>query len=246
MPESPHTSTLVAAAIDVIDGILADLTATLVDISARFTEARGSRFDARPIKQRDLEDLASEIEPGCLEVLARPFPRIVAGIGLVWVGAEDASGMLWWRADSRHIARKHHIFNPDSDSYYDYRSSAWYQGALSTDRLVLVGPYIDAWGTDDHALTASMRMWGPTGLLGVAAVDVDLQALTTVLDGVLGPLPDTVLLGAGDRVISSNMALLTPGLRLSPFLAKTERTIIARTPTALPDWELVTLAQRPR
>ncbi|MGK0721439.1 cache domain-containing protein [Leucobacter sp. W1478] len=246
MSNFPTTATLCATAVDAIDGILEGIAATIVDISERFSEARGSRFDARPIKQRELEELANELEPGCLEVLARPLPRIVAGIGLVWVGAEDASGMLWWRADSRHIARKHHIFNPESDSYYDYRNSAWYQGALSTDRLVLVGPYIDAWGTDDHALTASMRMWGPTGLLGVAAVDLDLQALTTVLEEVLSTLPDAVLLGTSDRVIASNMALLTPGLRLAPFLAKTERTIVARTPTALPDWELVTLAQSPR
>lgn len=225
---------------DYLDGV----AETLADLSSSFVEIRHEQGLQSSFAPSALDELAQSLEPSCLTVLQRPAPRLIEGIGLVWVGTDDDSGMLWWRADNRVIARKHHVFNPSSDSYYDYRNSIWYQGALQRTGLSVVGPYIDAWGTDDHALTASVQISAEGRLLGVAAADLNLQTLTDQLDVILQDLPDTVLVGAEDRVIASNLALLSAGLRLEPYLQRTDRRTLVRSPLSITDWELVTLDAR--
>lgn len=224
-----------------INQIFSRVQRSISDIADHFVDVRSARFDTVTLDQSDHEQIAAVLEPACQKALTGPMPRLIVGIGVVWVAAENASGMLWWRADNRVAARKYHIFNPASDSFYDYRNSTWYRDALQNEGLAIVGPYIDAWGTDDHTLTASMRMVGPSGLVGVAAADLDVQNVVEELDSVLCDLPNWVLVGAEDRVVASDVALLTPGLHLAPYLSKAQRRIVVSYPTNVEGWSLVQL-----
>lgn len=224
-----------------INALFDELRTPLLGLAERFTSLRGSLFDTTPIEQTRLDRLAEQLEPGCIEAISHPAPRLVEGIGLVWVGAEHTSGMLWWRAQETMTARKHHVFNPESDSFYDYRNSVWFQGALTAPGFTIVGPFIDAWGTDYHALTASMKMEHEGDLTGVAAADLSIASLSATLDDVWADVPNAVLLGSEDRVIASNIALLTPGLLLGPFLSGRGWKTTHRAPTSIEGLTLATI-----
>lgn len=244
--DTPRASGSLTAAAEAIDRVIATAQQPLVALSESFVKIYGSFFgttDSDPVSldTKRLEWLASELEPQCLAVLDQPAPRLIEGIGLVWVAPQDASGMLWWRAEQERVARKHHVFNPDSDSFYDYRNSVWFLGARAADGLSIVGPYIDSWGTDDHTLTASMTMLRDGHSVGVAASDLNLQNLTDQVGGLLSELPPAVLVGSEDRVIASNVALLTPGLRLEPFLKKSGARVSENIETVLESWRLLRL-----
>ena len=235
--------TSIDVAVRAINELIAATHHPLIDLSLKFSEIYHSFFDSSGTDERRISQLANELEPQCLEILSQPAPRLIEGIGLVWVASENSSGMLWWRAEKGTIARKHHVFNPDSDSFYDYRNSVWFRGALESEGLSIVGPYVDSWGTDDHTLTSSMKMdVSGGGLLAVAAADLNLQNLITEIEKILPGLPNTVLVSNEDRVIASSVALLTPGLRLEPFLAKAGVKVITRQDTALETWQLVELS----
>lgn len=169
---------------------------------------------------------------------------IIVGIGLVWQAGpadDDESGMLWWRGDDGVLARKVHVFNPESDTFYDYSRSEWYTAARETDGLAIVGPFIDAWGTDDHTITPSLAIVDNGELVGVAAADLDVQLVTAELAAILRPFGDYVLVDKEDRVVASNYSLLSPGLRLEPFLAKSGLRVSERVPTLVSGWFLLQL-----
>lgn len=238
-PTEPPAS--LEAAVVAINELIAAAQQPLTHLADTFNSVYDIYFTDENLTVSALESIAAELEPHALSVLEHPAPRLVDGIGLVWVSPQDSSGMLWWRAESDTVARKHHVFNPDSDSYYDYRKSVWFLGAYSRPGLSIVGPYIDAWGTDDHTLTASIKMARDDSPIGVAAADLNLEYLAAHVEATLAALPGTVLVENDERVIASNVALLTPGLRVEPFMKKTGATVSERYPTALHTWQLITL-----
>lgn len=249
MPPSSQTRTSAAQlreAITAINELIGTAAQAILELSASFAEVYAEFFSGGQLAPQRLESLAARLEPQCLTVLDQQAPRLIEGIGLVWVAPDGSSGMLWWRAEQGTIGRKHHVFNPDSDSFYDYRNSVWFLGAQRGAGLSIVGPYIDSWGTDDHTLTASITMeakHGPAAAAssGVAAADLNLQKLTGQIEAMLEPLSPAVLVSSEDRVIASNIALLTPGLRLTPFLKKSGLHIASRHDTSLTSWQLVFL-----
>ncbi len=225
-----------------IDRIVAAAEQPLLELSESFTRLYDEFFDATGTDTKRLAALTEALEPQCLGVLDEPSPRLIEGLGFVWVAPEGSSGMVWWRAEHGTIARKQHVFNPESDSYYDYRNSVWFLGANAASGLTIVGPYIDSWGTDDHTLTASMQMLMPHGPVGVSAADLNVSTLTSQIESVLSGLPGSVLVSDEDRVVASNIALLTPGLRLQPYLNRSGAEIVERRSTTLDAWELVELS----
>lgn len=231
----------VAQAVPTIEKLIAGAEAPILDLSRAFIAMYDRYFDADGIDDEKLESLANSLEPQCLAVLSADQPRIIEGIGLVWLSREESSGMLWWRAEQGRIARKHHVFNPDSDSFYDYRNSVWFLNAYQRPGLSIVGPYIDSWGTDDHTLTASSAMRREEDAVGVAAADLNLDTVVAEVEKILAPLPHAVLVGDEDRVLASNIALLTPGLRLTPFLEKSSLHVITRHATVFESLQLVQL-----
>lgn len=226
-----------------IETYIARIQRPLAQITSKFSSLCADTTATAEKQTPSLEQIANTLEQSCLDTLDQPSPRLIEGIGLAWVTEADTSGLVWWRSDNRVIARKHHVLNPNADSFYDYRNSLWYQSALDTQGITIVGPYFDAWGTDDHALTAAVRIMSRETVLGVAAADLNVQTFTVQVFKYLSSLPVTVLLGVEERIIASNHALLTPGLRLSPFLLKTGLKKQYSQPLSVHGWELVTLAE---
>lgn len=183
--------------------------------------------------------MAERLEPQCLKVLAGS--SLVEGMGLVWSRQDvDDSGMLWWRAEEGRIARKQHIFNPESDSYYNYLGSRWFEAARRSKGLAVVGPFIDAWGTDDHTITASMRVVEGE-FLGVVAADLNVVAVTNALAASIERHGDVVLVDNEDRVVASNRPLLSPGLLLGPFVRRRGGRVVGRSGTTVNGWFIVKL-----
>jgi hypothetical protein len=212
----------------------------LQDLAER---ARALQTDGR-FGRSEIDGMAAALEPAAAAALAGTSSGIV-GVGIVWeagTSTQEDSGLLWWRADAGELARKAHVHNPASDSYYDFRNSEWYRRALAASSLAVTGPYIDAWGTDDHALTPSLVIADEQGkIIGVAAVDLDLTVTTARLAAVLEPFGDVVLLNSDEQIVAANHPLLSPGLRLEPFLARTGLTATERTPLSVDGWEIAEL-----
>lgn len=216
----------------VVREILAGLALRAVELR------RARRFGARRITE-----MVGGLEPDCALALSPAHPEIV-GVGIVWEGGSsdgDGSGMLWWRADTGAIARKVHVHNPVSDSYYDYRNSEWYQTARNHPGLTVTGPYIDAWGTDEHAITPSLAIFDNGEFIGVAAADLDVPFVTSWLARILRRHGDLVLVNSDDRVVASNHPLLTPGLRLEPFLLREGVVVADRVPALVSGWQILRL-----
>lgn len=224
-----------------IDTAMAHVRRVLSQLSAASAElwARGV-YGSQQVGR-----MAEALEPICLAMLSADNPG-VDGVGIVWEVGGDAedTGMLWWRVEGGRGGRKQHVFNPESESYYDYRGSEWYRAAQAAEGLAIVGPYIDAWGTDDHALTASMALVVDGQFIGVAAADLNVSTMTAVLARVLGRFDDLVLVDPEDRVVASNFALLTPGLLLQPFLRRGDMFIAERISTPVNGWHLVRLGKK--
>lgn len=198
---------------DLIDGRLAPIAGTLTDLGTQLSAAHATGFygpDQRP-------QMSTQLDGVVRRALADPS-LLVAGIGVVWEQGEDA-GMLWWRADGGTVSRKDHVNNPASDSFYDFTHMEWYERTTRTDRLVVVGPYVDAWGTDDHTLTPTQVVRRDGVRIGLAALDLHVGAMTQELADLLAPHgEDLVLVNADGQVVASDRPDLTPGERLAPYL----------------------------
>ncbi|NUL48299.1 hypothetical protein F7P69_24270 [Cellulosimicrobium funkei] len=188
---------------------------TLVDLSTQLRAAHATGFYG--FAQQ--EEMARQLDGVVRRAFADP-EEIIVGIGVVWEH-DDVSGMLWWRADGGVVSRKDHVNNPASDSYYDFTHMEWYERTTTTDRLVVAGPYVDAWGTDDHALTPALAVHDGGKRIGVSAIDLDVYRLTETLARVIAPYgDDLVVVNSDGQVVASNRPALTPGERLAPYLQR--------------------------
>lgn len=229
------------SAVDAIDAIFARVQQPLIVLADQFVEISHSCPGAITHDESGYDHIAAKLEPSCRKTLTAQSSRLIVGVGLVGFASDRASGMIWWRVDNQKAARKYHVFNPESDSFYDYQNSMWFQDALQTEGLAVVGPYIDAWGTDDHAMTASMKIEGPNGPVGVAAADLDIHVLVDELEEAMSDLPNWVLVGAEDRIIASDIALMSPGLHLTPYLLRSHRKIVRSRFTHIEGWTIIQL-----
>lgn len=231
------------AAARAIDDSLEDVRSVLTDLGTQLQALSAVGF----FGPTHLPEMSGQLEGVAGRALALP-EGIVVGAGVAWeVGPERGqSGMLWWRGDGGQVTQKIHVDNPNSDSYYDFTHSEWYERAVECGELVIVGPFIDAWGTDDHTLTPSILVTDDAGVrLGVAAADLDLDATIARLSRVLEPYgSDLILTNDDGQVVVANDPLLTPGLRLEPFLARRDALVSERIPVPVDGWLLVRLAQR--
>jgi len=219
---------------------LVDVRSALTDLGTQLRALSSVGFfgpDHLPEMSRQLEGVARR-------ALATP-DSVIVGAGVAWeVGPQQGqSGMLWWRADGGRVTQKIHVDNPRSDSYYDFTHSQWYRRAVEYGELGIVGPFIDAWGTDDHTLTPSIVVADETGTrLGVAAADLDLDGTTSRLSKVLEPFgSDLILVNDEGQVVVANDHLLTPGLRLDPFLAGRSMHVAESVAVPVDGWRLLHL-----
>jgi hypothetical protein len=228
------------AIVDELDVPVAFVREVLANLAAKTVELHAAgRFGVQHIAE-----MSQALEPECARVFTPEHPAIV-GVGIVWEAVDTTAGgsrMLWWRADEGVVAPKMHVYNPESDSYYDYERSEWYRAARVSEGLAIVGPFIDAWGTDDHAITPSLGIVDEAGkLIGAAAADLDVPVITGQLARILRPYPELVLADSEDRVVAANYPLLSPGLRLEPFLGRAGYSVAERAPLRVSGWQLLRL-----
>jgi hypothetical protein len=231
--------TLHDVAVDV-DGSLAEVRRTLADLGTQLRALRSVGF----FGPAHLSEMSQQLEPVTRRALTAP-DSAVAGAGIAWesVGPPARSGMLWWRADGGAVTQKIHVDNPASDSYYDFTHSEWYTRAIGTDELVIAGPFIDAWGTDDHTLTPATAVHDDGGVrLGVVAADLDVAVTTERISRVLAAVEgDLILVNDEGHVVVANDPILTPGLRLEPFLSRQRMRVVERAAVPVHGWELLRL-----
>ena len=234
--------TLNAAAL-AIDESLTEVRGALTDLGTQLRALHAVGF----FGPEHLPEMSRQLEGVARRALGAP-DRIIAGAGVAWEtgGEPGQSGMLWWRADLGVVTQKIHVDNPDSDSFYDFTHSEWYTRAVETHELVVVGPFIDAWGTDDHTLTPSIVVEAETGVrLGVAAADLDVSRATDRLSRVLEPFgADLILVNDEDQVIVANDPILTSGLRLAPFLARRGLRVAESADVPVHGWRVLSFASR--
>lgn len=207
---------------DRIDFVLAPVKRLLGDIG---TQLRALQ-DVGMFGRGHEAEMMQQLEAVARRALTEPASPMT-GVGVAWTtggttSVQSHAGMLWWMANGGDVTRKIHVANPDSDSFYDFLHTEWYERAVETPGLVLVGPFIDAWGTDDHTLTASVTVVDRAGRrLGVAAADLDVSLVTAELAAALGAGSDELhLVDDEDRIVATNSPVLTPGLRLSPYVLR--------------------------
>lgn len=229
------------AATQAIDGSFSEVRRALTDLGTQMRALHSVGF----FGPAHLTEMSSQFE-GVARRALQTHGGIIAGAGVAWETGEapGQSGMLWWRGDGGVVTRKIHVDNPASDSYYDFTHLDWYTRALETGAFVVAGPFIDAWGTDDHTLTPSIAVHDDAGgRLGVAAVDLDIDRTTERLLRVLAPFDgDLILVNDEDHVIVANDPILTPGLRLGPFLSRRGLHVVQRADVPVHGWRLLQLA----
>ena len=192
-------------------GVLAGAVATFCE--QRFAEVDGIAVLARdPLSVTAPRRAGLAIEEHCLGLLEKADPPL-AGAGVVvapYVLGDDPYWLEWWLAGPDGVpaetSRLAVDLNPDSVSFRDYTTLAWFEEPQRTGERAITGPYVDYLCTDQYTLTFTAPMTDGERFLGVAGVDVLArwfeQHLFSVVDG-LGRLDDgSVVVNRSGRVVA--------------------------------------------
>ncbi|MET0864131.1 MAG: cache domain-containing protein [Nakamurella sp.] len=156
----------------------------------------------------------ADIRPGLIGLL-RAHRDIVVGMGMI-----VAPGLLpgerhrleWWQfpAGRDHPSALQVDLNPESLGFYDYGSAEWFSVPRRTGRRHIVGPYVDALGTDRYLLTFTVPVLADGVFLGVVGADVPVSRFERHLLSAwrAGRLDEGRRLGEGGPV--ARVALVDP------------------------------------
>lgn len=121
----------------------------------------------------------AQLRPGLLRLLAE-HSDIVVGMGMI-----VAPGLLpterrrleWWQyLPGREQPSALQVdLNPESLGFYDYDTAEWFSVPRETGRRHIVGPYVDALGTDRYLLTFTAPVIAGGTFLGVVGADVPVS-----------------------------------------------------------------------
>jgi hypothetical protein len=191
-----------------------------------------------------LDDFASwaPLQPVVADLLAGHDQ--LTGCGLAVAGRDSAAAsrpsMAWWVRTQDGIAPKRHVFNPRADSFYDVRQSPWFALPVRSGRRVLLGPYVDSWGTDDLTMTACSPVLIGADVVAVVAADLDAHAYVTEVETLLEALGTPVaLVDTEERVIAARRHQVETGVRLAAAVPPGEREVVALIPSL--GWKVVAL-----
>ena len=169
-----------------------------------------------PLRGKDIAGLRD----GVLELLAEQRDLVV-GMGLIVTPGllpDEQRRLEWWQyvPGHREPAALRVDLNPDSMGFYEYDSADWFAVPRSSGQRHIVGPYVDAHGTDRYLLTFTMPVLDGSEFLGVVGADVPVSRFETRLLRAWGPLDSEVLIVNSDRrVVVSNSARVLAGDLLS-------------------------------
>jgi len=125
-----------------------------------------------PLQARHLADL----RPALIELL-RAHRDIVVGMGMIVAPGllrGERHRMEWWQLPPGRDqpAALRVDLNPESLGFYDCDSAEWFDVPRRTGRRHIVGPYVDALGTDRYLLTFTAPVVADGTFLGVVGADV--------------------------------------------------------------------------
>ncbi len=191
--------------------VLADAVTAFCD--QRFAEVQGiSALATGPLAQSHPRRADLAIEVHCLALLATTDPPL-AGAGVVvapYVLKEDPFWLEWWLAgpddDLSGATRLTADLNPDSVSFRDYTTLAWFEEPQRTGERGITGPYVDYLCTDQYTLTFTAPLTVSDRFLGVAGVDVLARWFELHLFSVVDALDllddDCVVVNRAGRVVA--------------------------------------------
>lgn len=205
----------------------ASLDAVLDDLEALV----GRLFDFLELVRQELyarlEEAAAEREPATVATisgLARVLQgrlalegTLVAGAGISFAPdalAGSSRHMEWWtrpreEAESQPLPVS---FDPQSLSFYDYAEAEWYVRAREGSGPAVVGPYVDAFGTDEDVITLSLPCAHGGAFVGVCSLDLRAGELEARVTRALRELDRrAALVNAEGRVIASTAVAHLPG-----------------------------------
>lgn len=143
---------------------------------------------------------------------------LVTGAGMATASASPSGRglMHWWILRDDEVVTKRHVFNPQSDSYYDFSNSRWFRMPVQRSAATLIAPYVDSWGTDDLTITASF----PVEIRGsdsptVVAVDLNARAYVEAAEQMLRSVAPAVLIDGEGRAVASTQPDIETGVRLA-------------------------------
>ena len=160
-----------------------------------------------PLRGKDIAGLRD----GVLELLAEQRDLVV-GMGLIVTPGllpDEQRRLEWWQyvPGHREPAALRVDLNPDSMGFYEYESADWFAIPRSSGRRHIVGPYVDAHGTDRYLLTFTMPVLAGSEFLGVVGADVPVSRFETRLLRAWGRQDcDVVIVNSDRRVVVSNSA----------------------------------------
>jgi len=169
-----------------------------------------------PLRGKD----SAGLRDGALEMLAEQRDLVV-GMGLIVTPGllpDEQRRLEWWQyvPGHREPAALRVDLNPDSMGFYEYDSADWFAVPRSSGQRHIVGPYVDAHGTDRYLLTFTMPVLDGSEFLGVVGADVPVSRFETRLLRAWGRLDSEVLIVNSDRrVVVSNSARVLAGDLLS-------------------------------
>lgn len=95
--------------------------------------------------------------------------------------------------------------NPDSIGFYDCDAAEWFRVPRVSGQRHIVGPYVDAHGTDRYLLTFTVPLLVAGAFIGVVGADVPVSVFETRLLAAWGPQhSDVMIINQQRRVVVSN------------------------------------------
>ena len=161
-----------------------------------------------PTEQLQRKDIAG-IRQATLGLLLE-HRDVVVGMGLIAARGlltDDRRRLQWWQfGPGRDEPSPLRVdLDPDSLGFYDCDSADWFSVPRSSGRRHVVGPYIDAHGTDRYLLTFTVPISSARSFLGVVGADVPVAVFENTMLRTWGRQDrDVMIINSQGRVVVSN------------------------------------------
>lgn len=215
-PPASSVDEAVDAAASVVSAYFGALLPLLEEHAAHVAEALGAHAREGLTASR-VDDL---VEPHAHAVLDRTSEAVYGAgfIATVDLLSDTASHLSWWQGGERRKL----VFPAESVKQgIDYRELDWFRIPMLTGRPYVAGPYVDYLCSDEYTMTAAAPVTVDGVFLGVAGLDVLIDAierrLTPPLRALATPI---VLVNEVQRVVVSTDARLSAGDVLRPVAVR--------------------------
>lgn len=141
--------------------------------------------------------------------LLRRHRDVVVGMGLIATPGllADRRRLQWWQylPGRDEPAPLRVDLDPESLGFYDCDAADWFSVPRRSGRRHVVGPYIDAHGTDRYLLTFTVPVRSAHSFLGVVGADVPVSVFENRMLRAWGrQVSDVMIVNSQGRVVVSN------------------------------------------